>query len=230
MAPQRLWAALLGHPGHESDASLPLILRGRIETTGRRFSIAVLAALALGLGLGFVLRRGLPVSRCGNCERVVCRRCSERRRAQALCRACARVAGGASSPDFARILLARERNRSTRIMGIARTVFAVLVPGAGMVLHHRVWRACVLWLITAATTIAVLGAPWPYAARPRFAPGLGASVFVPVAILACVYAMSWLGYLGERRRARRQAAASHDARRSRNDTPTRLHGPREEAA
>jgi len=113
-------------------------------------------------------------------------------------------------------------------MGIARTVFAVLVPGAGMVLHHRVWRACLLWLVTAATAIAVLGAPWPYAARPRFAPGLGTSPIVPIVILGCVYAMSWLGYLGERRRARRRAASLEAGRASQKTT--RLHGPLEEAA
>jgi len=228
MAPRRLWAAVLTRPGRDVDASLPPLLRGRIETSGRRFSVAVLIALAIGLGLGILLRRGLPVSRCGNCERVVCRRCSERRRAQALCRACARVASGAASPDFARILLARERKRSTRTMGIARAVFAVLVPGLGLVLHHRVWRACLLWLVTAATVIAVLGAPWPYAARPRFGPGLGTSPIAPIAVLGCVYAMSWLGYLGERRRARRRAA-SLEAGRSSQKT-TRLHGPRDEAA
>ena len=120
MAPRRLWAAVLEHSAPASEAALPPLLRCRIETSGRPFSVAVLVALAIGLTLGILLRRGLPVSRCGNCERVVCRRCSERRRAQALCRACARVASGASSPDFARILLARERKRSTRTMGIAR--------------------------------------------------------------------------------------------------------------
>jgi hypothetical protein len=147
-----------------------------------------------------------------------------------LCRSCSRVAGGASSPDFARILLTRERKRSTRGATIARTALAIAVPGYGLVLHHRVWRAAFLWLVLGATLIATFTAPWAYAARPRFAPGLGASPIAPLAIAAAVYGLSWLGYLGELRRARRRATAEASSSSSRSETRTRLHGPREEAA
>src|SRR5207244_301512 len=93
--------------------------------------------------------------------------CAERRRAQALCSACARVARGAASADFSRILLARERERTTRVMRGVRLGVAIAMPGAGLIGNRRVWRALALLVLAAGVLTVPPGAVWPYAGRAR---------------------------------------------------------------
>src|SRR5262249_31737007 len=159
---------------------------------------------------------------CRNCGRVVCRRCSQRRRELALCPGCAEQESHAESPEFARVLLARHRGRRERALHVVRTVLAALIPGYGLLRFHRVFRATLLIIGTALVTAPWLGvtAPLTYQAAPGRGDG-GVPSIVPLVGWILIYANSLLGYFSQAARAAAQAAALASPVRSR---PTRSDG------
>ena len=205
IAPARQWNALRTTPSNASPVPPPA-WQGFPESSAPNIGWLALIAGILSVALSGVLIRGLPLYHCVNCNRVVCRRCAERRRAQAMCAACARVARGAASDDFARILLARERERSTRLLRGLRMALTLAVPGAGLVLLQRTWRALFLLLFAMGTLTILPGALWPYAARVRVGTGYdpwGLDLLVP---LVLVFAFSIWGAFAEQSRINRRLA------------------------
>ncbi len=203
LAPARLWGGVRAARAAD-DAPPPRWQRWfHVDSPS---GWGVLVAFAVGLVIGWWFHRGLPLNRCRNCDRVVCRRCAERRRAQILCTPCGRVAASASSPEFSRMLLTRERARRERWSHGGRMVLTVLVPGAGLLYHRRVWRALVLLLVGASLVVARWGGPWPYAAAPRFGTSLALGALPMVVTALVLAALGFLGALAESQRARRRAA------------------------
>lgn len=206
LSPRRQWGALLtlGPLGGEH---LPAAWRAFPEVTSRRYATFVMVAALIGLVLGWLLQRGLPLHRCRNCNRVVCRRCSERRRAQNLCRPCSRVAGGAASPDFARILLARQKQRSTRVVNALRSALGWIIPGAGLVLLGRLGRTFMLQLVLMGTLSVLAMSRWPYAGRPRVGWDGGTLPWAGLAAVVLVYLVSLVWTSAELRRVARANSA-----------------------
>lgn len=222
IAPATFWKTVLARDAATGSAPvLPVAWRGRIETSGLPFAVAV---LAFGLGsvmLGVRWQRAMPLRPCRNCGRVVCRRCAQRRRELALCPACAAHESRAESAEFARVLLARQRLHGERNRRLIRTTLATLVPGYGLLAYHRVLRATVLII-----AMAMLIAPWfgvvaPFAYQPG--PGLSdgaASPILTLGALVAIYAASLLGYLAQATRAAAQEAGPEVSVRSRTSPVT----------
>src|SRR5262249_48855491 len=147
IAPRLLWRALLHHQVPAgTPAALPPAWRGHLEASGSRFTIALLVALVLGIGLGWFQHRQLPLRRCGNCGRVLCRRCAARRREVALCRSCADTQSSTNAAEFARMLLLEHRKKQQLLGRIARTALAIVVPGFGPLCFRRSFTAFTLVL------------------------------------------------------------------------------------
>jgi len=232
LAPATCWNAALDR-AHLIDLrgvapALPAAWYGHLEVSGWPF-----AALTLVLALGSVLlgvrwQRAVPLRPCRNCGRVVCRRCSQRRRELALCPACAEQESHAESPEFARVLLARQRGRRERGHRLVRTVLATIIPGYGLLAFHRVFRATALISASALLCAEAFGltAPLSYQAAPGLGDG-GVSPIVPVMAWLLIYANSLLGYFSQAARAAAQASAMAAPVRSR---PTRADHPMAKAA
>jgi len=218
LSPRLLWRAVA--IGTQSGPpAWPPAWRGRPETLGARFVAMVLVMVAAGLGLGAFMVRGLPLHQCSNCSRVVCRRCSVRRRSESLCRSCSHAVAGAESPEFVRMLLARQRQRTERLPRLVRLLAACVVPGLGLALHHKVFRPFLIALLASlGPGLIVSGAP--YAAHPRFG---GVDSVVPTILTALAIALAYLvsitGYLAASARADAHTAAA--ARVPRPAAPTR---------
>jgi tetratricopeptide (TPR) repeat protein len=186
---------------------LPMVWRNHIETSGAPFAGLVLAFCLASLMVGVRWHRVMPLRTCGNCDRVVCRRCAERRREVALCPTCASQVANAETREFAQVLLARQRGRMDRSRRLVRTSLATLLPGYGLLAFQRVFRGT--FLITCA---ALLAAPC-LGVAPAFSyqSGLGIAQDLVSPILALgawvlLYALSLLGFLSQKSRAAAQAA------------------------
>lgn len=194
-APRTFWPALRA-PGATSDgaAALPPLWRGRIEAKSA-FTFIALFCVILGLVAGMAQERALPLRRCSNCDAVVCRRCAERRRATAYCRACASAESGAQAFEFSRMLLRRHRDRAQRTGRIARTAVAMIVPGFGLLAMRRVFSPLVILSLAAALLHIASGDGAPFAYVARFATpdrDLRLALSIPWAAL---YVWSIAGYL-----------------------------------
>jgi tetratricopeptide (TPR) repeat protein len=228
LSPRRQWASLRA-PWAAGTLALPPEWRGRPEAASPRFPLLALIVGIVAVALGGLLNRSLPLHHCANCDRVVCRRCAERRKAQAVCAACARVVRGAASANFARILLDRERERSTRVLRGLKLGVALAVPGAGLIAARRVWRAFVLLFLAFSVLTVMPGATWPYAGRARVGMGFDPWCLDLVVPLALVYALSIAGHFSEQAGAARRLAEAARPIRSRprlsaqvpNDGPSR---------
>src|SRR5205823_4718677 len=165
IAPPVFWTALL-QSLPPAGRPLPPWWRDRVELSGPRTTWAMLVTLALGLMLGLFQHRVLPLRRCWNCDRVLCRRCAQRRREVALCSTCAAVESRARAADFARVLLLEHRRRVSRPSRIALTAFAALIPGLGMLAYRRVWGPVTLLAISAALVARALGLAFTFGFQP----------------------------------------------------------------
>jgi hypothetical protein len=213
-APATFWAALSHASAPRGPQPLPLLLRGRIEAAGLPFSIAALAFMVAGWMGGRWQHRRLPLRVCSNCGIVVCRRCARRRREAALCPECDRVSGGAETQEFSRVLLLQHRARRRDTERYVLTGLAALIPGFGLLAHHRVVGPVAMlsttWLLARIAFRSVL----PFAVTPRLTiPGSEMPhVFVLLA-LAAVYAWSLAAYAlvmtVERQREAQLEAATH---------------------
>jgi tetratricopeptide (TPR) repeat protein len=208
IAPHNFWLALRNAPAPaKTQISLPPLWRGRLEASGRRFSLAVVVCALLAALAGFLGQRSLPLRACSNCGRVVCRRCAQRRRETALCRNCAALETRAQNPDFARVLLRRSQRQAEKLRSVIRTALAAVVPGFGLIAYRR---AITPLLLLAAAFMLVgpwAGAPLPFELEPlvgltdRLPP-----LAVRIALGAILYAISIAGYFSCAGRARHIAA------------------------
>jgi len=218
IAPGRFWNALARYqPARGEELSLPPLWRSRIECLGWPFSLAVVLCAGLGITIGILQHRAMPLRSCGNCARVVCRRCAERRREVALCHGCAAAESGAA-PEYAGRVLT-QHSRIVRRRGRAvRTALAALVPGFGWVLHRRVFEAWFLITMVLILASIAFDVATPFSYEPRLSsldaalPGL----YMVVPWIA-LYVISLLGYFieAERERVRFEALASASTRRVR---------------
>ncbi|MFM7231298.1 MAG: tetratricopeptide repeat protein [bacterium] len=215
-APQLFWGTLARTPIAAGTTPLPLLLRGRIEASGWPFSVATLAVV-----LGFVLlgrwqMRRLPLRQCNNCAVVVCRRCARRRRETMLCPACDRIAAGATTVEFSKSLLQRHRNQHRDRRRLGRTALATLVPGYGLVAHHRVFGPAVILATTWFLGRLLAGAPMPYSLTPRLSlPGSELPPQFLLVALVVVQLWSLTAYLVVMARDRRREAQLEAASRGR---------------
>jgi hypothetical protein len=217
--PARLWRMAWTAP--DAEPAVPPAWRHRVETRGPGFSVLAGVLVLASLAAGIHGQRTLPLRPCHNCGRVVCRRCAERRREQALCPGCAAAEAQAESPEFGRVLLTRQRFAADRGERLLLTTLAALVPGYGLVAYRRTFRALVL-LASAATLAAPrFGVFAPFSFEP--VPGAHASqpsAVVELASWILVYAFSFLSYLPLQARARAQAATLATPVRSRPSQAT----------
>jgi hypothetical protein len=220
IAPATFWATILKPSGNPwAEVALPAAWNGRVETSGLWFATFALLTALGSLLVGIQWQRSMPLRQCRNCARVVCRRCSQRRRELALCPECARQESQAESPEFARMLLARLRGRRLRGQRFVRHTLALLVPGYGLLSFQRVFRAVTLLVSAALMVTPALGvtAPFSYHSWPGLQTGSPSTVATIVSWVL-IYITSLLGYGGQVSREAEQAAALREPVRSRPTT------------
>jgi tetratricopeptide (TPR) repeat protein len=209
---QTFWGGLRSARPAHGVRPLPLMLRGHMETAGLPFSFAAIVALVAGRAFGRWQHRRLPLRSCSNCGVIVCRRCAKRRREAALCPECDRIGAGAETQEFSRVLLLRHRARRRHGARLGRTALAALVPGYGLLAHHRVFGPTVLiacaWLLARLT----FGFESPFSMTPRLSqPGGEVPTVLLMIGLLVVYTWSLVGYFvvvsQERMRESQLAAA-----------------------
>ena len=170
--------------------------------------IARVARHEVVIGVPYKQDTRLGRTKCSNCGKVVCRRCSQRRREVALCRKCAGLETRAQNPDFARVLLKRSQRQVGKLRSVTRTVLAVLVPGFGLIAFRRALTPLLVIAIGLLLVGPFAGTPLPFELEPlvgRFdrLPSSG----LRIAVGAAIYAVSIAGYFSLAARASRHAAA-----------------------
>ena len=196
LGPRTFWDALFKLPRQTAPPVVPPGWRGWLELRGTAVAgLAVLLAL-LGMGLGFVMRSKLPVRQCSNCDSALCRRCAARRRDQVYCSGCGAVLREASTPEFARLLLARRRRQLLRQRARWSLALVATLPGFGPLLIDRLLAAWILMAVAMAGFQGLLGVGGPFPYDPRVGP-LAPTQFNAGALglLTAVYFVSLLFYL-----------------------------------
>ncbi len=211
--PRTFWTALGAAAPPRGSQPLPLSLRGRIETSGWSFSVATLLTVLAGVMAGRWQHRQLPLRFCSNCGVVVCRRCAKRRREAALCQECDRIGAGAETQEFSRVLLLQHRARRRDGARYLGTALAALVPGFGLLSHHRVFGPTLLLACAWLLGHFALGHALPFSVSARLTlPGGEVPGVMLWAGILFIYAWSLLGYLtltsAERRRESQNQAVS----------------------
>jgi len=170
LKPRTFWDALVREPVTKDDAGVPEIWRGWLEVRGTPMLWLTALCALLGFGLGLLIRVKLPVRTCSNCEGPVCRRCAARRRDQVFCAGCSASLREASTPEFARLLLARRRRTERRASARWRTGFSTILPGLGPLFVNRLGLAWALLLVGMAGLTSFIGVPGPFPYDPRVGP------------------------------------------------------------
>lgn len=229
LAPRVCWRAMRQATfSTTASGALPPLWRTRIECTGWGFSLVALLLASASLALGMLFQKRMPVRRCSNCGRPICRRCVERRREMALCPRCAVTWSRAESPEFGRVLLFQVRRRIQERRDTLFRVLGVLVPGLGYLPYRRLVRPAFLLGGTVALVCVSIGIATPFSYEPRFGvPGHEVPLFVLGLSWTLFYAMAIPLYLSFERRAsaRAEKAAASDRRRTLDsggpDSPSR---------
>ncbi len=221
--PRVFWATLRSAPiPREMAGAVPIGLRRHVEASGWRFSERAVVLARAGFAAGGLRHRRLHLRNCGNCGAIVCRRCAERRREQALCPACAVLEARAETPELGRLLLVRHRRERLRRLRLVETALASLLPGYGLLSHRRVFTPVLLIALTWLLLMAWLGAAPPFSVEPRLTlPGDEVPSLVVVVALAFVYAASLLGWLHQSEKARAREAELNATSRGRVTQSTR---------
>jgi tetratricopeptide (TPR) repeat protein len=221
LSPRTFWRAIPSVPA-AAVPSLPPAWRVRRECSGLPYSACTVALALLSVVFGILQHRAVPLRTCSNCDQVVCRRCAERRREQALCPACAAIEARAESPDFARVLLQQHRRKVVGAQHILRTAMATLVPGYGLLSYRRLIGPVFLLALSAGLAAHWLGLNAPFSFEPRLAIAEnGLPLPVMLGLWLFVYACSLLGYFGCVARERAQAESIAAPTRSRSTQATR---------
>ncbi len=195
-SPDVFWQALQSAERPRGRQPLPLLLRGRMEASGLPFALTALLALVLGAAFGRWQHARLPLRVCSNCGVIVCRRCAKRRREAALCPQCDRIGAGAETLEFSRVLLLQHRSRRRDGARLGRTALAALVPGYGLLAHHRVFAPALLLAFTWMLGRLAIHFSAPFSLTPRLSfPGGEVPTVVLMAGFIFVYAWSLGGYL-----------------------------------
>jgi hypothetical protein len=204
IAPGRLRNALKTYQAPSGALlAVPPAWRTRIECSGWRFSILALVAAIGSVVVGIQAHRRAPVRHCGNCRRVICRRCARRRREIALCRECAEAAARATSAEFIEVLLLDRQREVHGRRRAWRAAWAATIPGLGLILHRRTFRALSLLITTAALATFAAGVDSPFSYEPRLHyPQDPVGMLLLILPWAAVYTLSILGYFKEVRRER----------------------------
>jgi tetratricopeptide (TPR) repeat protein len=212
IAPAVMWGTLIDlRVRRDAPPAVPPAWRSMIEPSQWQLGVTGLVLAALGLGLGLHWQRRLPVRACSNCQRVVCRRCAQRRREEALCPNCAMVAARAASPEFTKVLLLQHARRLYRSRRVVTTALAALIPGFGLLAFHRVFRAIVLLAAAAWLSSRWLG-PAPFVFGQRVdVPGPTTGTLELAGWIA-TYLISILSYISLQRRADAAAASARPVR------------------
>lgn len=192
--PRTFWTALADAPLRGSQP-LPLSLRGWLETSGWSFSVASLLTVLLGVFAGRWQHKQLPLRFCSNCGVVVCRRCAKRRREAALCQECDAIGAGAETQEFSRVLLLQHRARRRDGARYLGTALAALVPGFGLLAHHRVFGPTLLLSCAWLLGHFALGHALPFSVSARLTlPGGEVPGVMLWAGILFIYIWSLLGY------------------------------------
>jgi tetratricopeptide (TPR) repeat protein len=170
LPPNAFWDAMLSEPAPEQPLPVPASWRNWLELRGRSILGVTLLCALLGAALGILIRTKLPVRECSNCENAVCRRCAARRRDQVFCADCSASLREASTPEFARLLLARRRRTVRRASARWRTAFSTLLPGLGPVFVDRLGLAWGMLVLGMAGFTGFLGTPGPFPYDARVGP------------------------------------------------------------
>jgi tetratricopeptide (TPR) repeat protein len=194
--PRTFWDALLAQESDPEAAQLPPGWRGWMEMRGKSIAFLALLVTLLGVALGTVMRTQLPVRQCSNCDGALCRRCAARRRDQVYCAGCSAALREATTPEFARLLLARRRRTLRRGMARRSLALAATLPGFGPLLLDRL---AVAWVLLAGVVVAVtsfLGVTGPFPYDPRVGPLVPGQLHsAALGLLAVVHLLSLLFYL-----------------------------------
>jgi tetratricopeptide (TPR) repeat protein len=217
LEPRVFWATLRSAPiPRDMAGAVPIGLRRHIEASGWRFSLAALVIALVCFAAGSWQHRRLHLRQCSNCGDIVCRRCAERRREQALCPSCAALDGRAETPEAGRVLLVRQRIDRLRRVRLTEIAFAALIPGYGLLAQRRVFTPVLMLSVAWLLLMGWLGAALPLALEPRLTlPGDEVPSFVLIVGLACVYAVSLFGYLHHSEQTRSNEAELQRASRGR---------------
>jgi tetratricopeptide (TPR) repeat protein len=221
--PQVFWHALrTARIPAEMAGSAPIGVRRWAESGGWPFSVLALLFAAAGLAAGRWQHRSLHLRTCSNCGRIVCRRCSERRREHALCPRCAAIEAQAETADFGRVLLLRQRQARRRRHHLVHTALAATIPGYGLLAHRRVITPVLLLAALWLSVRVLAGTAPPLALDPRLTlPGQEVPPVLIVFALAIVYLVSLAGYFRLTEQEREREQALNQAQRGRLTQATR---------
>jgi hypothetical protein len=138
-----------------------------------------------------------------------------------LCRECSETAARATSGEFIQVLLL-DRQRQVHVRRRAwRAAWAATIPGLGLILHRRTFRALSLLVVTAALATFALGAATPFSYEPRLHyPQDPAGLLWLVLPWAAIYVLSIWGYFDQVRREGAKIDQSLAA--ARRERPARL--------
>jgi tetratricopeptide (TPR) repeat protein len=187
LQPHMMWATLRSTPNPRDGAgAAPFRLRRRLEASGWWFCAFSVLALLAGLAIGMRQHKRLHLRLCSNCGETVCRRCSERRREQALCTHCAMAQASANTPDQGLLLLKAHRRHRLRRLGWVERVLAALVPGFGLLSQRRVFAGTLAVTLCWLLLMGWLGTPPPFSLEPRF---VRAGDDVPPVLLAVTFGL-----------------------------------------
>jgi tetratricopeptide (TPR) repeat protein len=218
--PQTYWDELFRDSRMKSGLEPPASWRSWFELRGPESNLLAMLLAAMGLALGFLTRKWLPVRSCSNCGNAVCRRCGKAARDKVYCNACSEAQSEATAPEFSKLLMLRRRRTVRRNRSRWETVLALLLPGFGPVAMNRVWVGWLLLAFAGPALAAFLGAQPSFWYDPRIGPlapkAFHAGAFI---LMLVVYVLSVTSYFGLRAASRERESEPARSKKSFNRLP-----------